>query len=94
MIYATYYSSSSTVKQKELLYLRTACLFDTCARNTKSAVLSPLRRYWCRRHASNLFYEKLSLVDKLFVISPILQEMRQKRQKLLAIHEQNLLNGN
>ena len=38
--------------------------------------------------------QKLPLVDELLVISSVLEEVGQEREKLIAIHEQDLLDSN
>lgn len=51
------------------------------------------RRHRRRRHVPNLLDQKLPLINKLLIIGPILQKMRQEMQQLLPVHNQDLLHG-
>lgn len=69
-------------------------------RNLLSIISSPdtssylaLRRDWCWRHGSDLFDQELALINELLVICSVLQEMRQEVEQFLAVHEQDLLDG-
>lgn len=48
---------------------------------------------WLRRHIADLLDEKLSFVDELLIIGTVFQEVRQEVQQLVAVHQQDLLNG-
>jgi len=49
---------------------------------------------WLRRHIADLLDEKLAFVDELLIVGTVFQKMRQEVQQLVAIHQQDLLNGN
>jgi hypothetical protein len=55
--------------------------------------LLPLRWNWSRRHILNLLNQEFALVDELLVIGTILKEVRQEGEKLLTVHEEDLLHG-
>jgi len=53
-----------------------------------------LGRHGLRRDAPDLLDEKLSLINELFVIGPVFQELRQEGQQLVPIHDEDLLHRN
>lgn len=53
-----------------------------------------LRSHWRWRHVPYLLDQELPLVDELLVIRPVLQEVREECKQLLAVHQEDLLDGN
>lgn len=54
----------------------------------------PRRRHGVLGHVPDLLDEELPLVDELLVVGAVLEEVRQKIEELVAVHEQDLLDGN